>query len=251
MDGRLKGKIALVTGASRGIGRGIAERLGGEGAFVIVHYGQNKGGADSCALAICDAGGEAVAIGADVREDGEIRRLFSETQQILGDRKIDILVNNAGIGGVGGIKDSDPNFIDNLFATNVRGTVLVTKYALEQIRDGGRIITISSMVSFAAYPSTLIYAMTKAALNSFVRSLAVELAPRGITVNGVAPGATATDFIGAILADAELSKFYANAAALGRLGEPDDIAATVAFLASDDGRWITGQVIQASGGMHL
>ncbi|MEA3540253.1 MAG: SDR family oxidoreductase [Pseudomonadota bacterium] len=250
----LQGKAALVTGASRGIGRAIATRLAADGALVAVHYGQRRESAEETARMIEAAGGAAFVVGADVTRPDAIEALFSELTTELaarGHEAIDVLVNNVGIGGGGSIAAMTEADFDRLFATNVKGTFLVTQQALPHLRDGGRVINISSMVSLAAYPGSIAYAMTKAALNSFTLSLAADLARRGITVNAVAPGATATDFIAPLLADAKAAAFYAKAAALGRIGEPAEIAGVVAFLASSDGGWVTGQIIQASGGMHL
>lgn len=250
----LQGKAALVTGASRGIGRAIAIRLAADGALVAVHYGQRREGAEETVRMIEAAGGAAFTVGADVTRRDAIEALFSELTTELaarGHEAIDVLVNNVGIGGGGSIAAMTEADFDRLFATNVKGTFLVTQQALPHLRDGGRVINISSMVSLAAYPGSIAYAMTKAALNSFTLSLAADLAKRGITVNAVAPGATATDFIAPLLADAKAAAFYAKAAALGRIGEPAEIAGVVAFLASADGGWVTGQIIQASGGMHL
>ncbi len=165
--------------------------------------------------------------------------------------ELDILVNNAGIGGGGSIHDVTVEDLDRLIATNIRGVFLLTQRAINRIPDGGRVITITSMVSLAAYPGSIAYALTKAAQNSVIASLAAGLGSRNITVNGVAPGATDTDFIAMLTAVPKLAQIYADKAALKRLGRPDDIAPVVAFLASDNARWITGQIIQASGGMHL
>lgn len=251
---RLNGKTALVTGASRGIGQAIAIRLAAEGALVAVHYGQRRDDAENTVSQIAAAGGQAFAIGADIRQPDAIRSLFTDLTGELAKRDhdaIDVLVNNAGIGLGGSIETVGEDDFDDLFATNVKGTFAVTQQALPHLRDGGRVITVSSMVALAAYPGSIAYAMTKAALNSFTVSLAADLARRGITVNAVAPGATATDFIAPLLADEKLAAFYAKAAALNRIGDPNDIASVVAFLASADGQWMTGQILQASGGMHL
>jgi len=250
----LEGKIALVTGASRGIGRAIALELAKEGAIVGVHYGALREGAEETARMIAQGGGRAFVIGGNIADLPAIDAMLATLDSHLGEHgrdKLDILVNNAGIGGGGAIADVTPEQLDQLIAVNVKGTFLLTQRLLGRIADGGRIINISSMVSLAAYPGSIAYAMTKAAVNSFTASLAAELGPRGITVNAVAPGATDTDFIAAIMARPELVKFYGEQAALKRIGQAEDIAPVVGFLASSAGGWVTGQVIQASGGMHL
>ena len=254
MKARLDGKIALVTGASRGIGRSIAQDLAARGAIVGVHYGRRKDGADETARLIRDAGGRAFVLGGDIADTTAIASLAEELDAALlgfGASALDILVNNAGIGGGGSIADVTPEALEQLLSVNVRGVFLLTQTLLPRIADGGRIINITSMVGLAAYPGSIAYAMTKAAQNSFTASLAAGLGPRGITVNGVAPGATDTDFIAALMARPDLVKFYSAKATLGRIGTPQDIASVVAFLASEDGGWITGQIIEASGGMHL
>lgn len=250
----LKGKFALVTGASRGIGRAIALRLAERGAVVAAHYGRRRDDAEETVRMIAATGGTAFVIGADLAKSADIESFFASLDSEMANRghdAIDILVNNAGIGGGGSIETMKESNFDRLFATNVKGTFLVTQRALPRLRDGGRVITISSMVALAAYPGSIAYAMTKAALNSFTVSLAADLGKRGITVNAVAPGATDTEFIAEYLADPASASFFASAAALGRIGQPGDIAGVVAFLASAEGGWMTGQIVQASGGMHL
>jgi 3-oxoacyl-[acyl-carrier protein] reductase len=250
----LHGRIAMVTGASRGIGRAIASELGAMGSHVIVHYGEREAGAEETAAAIREAGGEASVLGADISQPAAISALFGQVDDLLaslGRDKLDILVNNAGIGGGGGVDDVTLDAFDRLVAVNVRGLFLVTQAALPRLRDGGRIINISSMVGLAAYPGSIAYGMTKAAVNSFTVSLAQALGPRGITVNAVAPGATATDFVQAVLDKPELARHYAAKAALNRIGTPEEVAGPVGFLASPKGGWINGQIVQVSGGMHL
>lgn len=247
----LKGKTALVTGASRGIGREIALTLGKAGTLVFAHYGQRQAGADEVVAEIQAAGGKAIAIGADLRNLAAIDAMFAAIDGELSGSRLDILINNAGVGGGGTVESVDPDAFDRLFETNVKGLFFVSQQAVPRIADGGRIINISSMVSLAAYPGSIAYAMSKASVNSFTRSLAAHLGSRGITVNAVAPGATDTDFIRALMDNPELKEHYAARAALGRIGTVKEIANAVAFLASEEGRWITGQVIQASGGMHL
>ena len=266
MAGELAGRVALVTGASRGIGRAIALRLAEAGAAIAVHYGNSAAAADETVAAIRAAGGTAHAVRADLSpslgdanaggdaqaggQDAAIAGLFAAIDR-LWPEGIDILVNNAGIGMMAALAETDAACFDRQFAINVRAPFFITRAAAARLRDGGRIVTISSMVALAAYPSCIAYAMTKASVNSFTRSLAAELGARGITVNAVAPGATATDFIADLAQNAEVMAALKAGAALGRIGEAGDIAEVVAFLASPAGGWITGQVVQASGGMHL
>ena len=258
MAGELAGRVALVTGASRGIGRAIALRLAEAGAAVAVHYGNSAAAAEATVAAIRAAGGTAHAVRADLApqgaqaggQDAAIAGLFAAIDR-LWPEGIDILVNNAGIGMMAALAETDAACFDRQFAINVRAPFFITRAAAARLRDGGRIVTLSSMVALAAYPSCIAYAMTKASMNSFTRSLAAELGARGITVNAVAPGATATDFIADLAQNGEVMAALKAGTALGRIGEAGDIAEVVAFLASPAGGWITGQVLQASGGMHL
>jgi NAD(P)-dependent dehydrogenase (short-subunit alcohol dehydrogenase family) len=246
----LDGKTALVTGASGGIGRAIAIRLAKAGARVAVHYGSGEERARETVTSIGAVGGRGFAVGADLRDTSAIAALLA-TLAGQGCDPLDILVNNAGVGSSGSLAEtSEPEF-DRLFDTNVRGPFFLTQAALPRLRDGGAIVNISSMVSIVAYPSCIAYALSKAALNSFTRSLAAELGPRRIRVNAVAPGATETAFIAAFLQNQTVVAALEGATALGRIGTPDDIAAVVEFLVSPGGAWVTGQILQASGGMHL
>jgi NAD(P)-dependent dehydrogenase (short-subunit alcohol dehydrogenase family) len=246
----LAGKTALVTGASIGIGRAIALRLANAGARVAVHYNTHRGSAEDTVAEIESAGGEAIAVGADLKHTAEIEALFQALDR-HGFDPLDILVNNAGIGLGGSLADTAEADFDRVIATNVKGPFFVAQAALPRLRDGGAIVNISSMVSVTAYASCIAYALSKAALNSFTRSLAADLGPRRIRVNAVAPGGTDTDFTGGALKTPQLIQILEGMTAFGRVGQPDDIAAVVEFLVSPGGAWITGQVIQASGGMHL
>jgi len=250
MTNTLEGKTALVTGASRGIGRAIALRLAKAGARIAVHYGHAEAAAQETATAITQAGGTAIIVGADLQKVAAIDAMFASLDE-QGFGSFDILVNNAGLGHGATLAETTEADFDRLFATNVKGPFFVTQSALPRLRDGGAIINISSMVSIVAYPSTIAYAASKAALNSFTKSLAADLGPRRIRVNAVAPGATETDFGGGIMHVEQFATALAGMTALGRLGQPEDIASVVEFLASPAGTWITGQIIQASGGMHL
>lgn len=249
--GRLDGKIALVTGASRGIGRAIALRLAADGAQIAVHYATVRGAAEETLAAIHEAGGKGFILAADLSSLSGVEQLADQLRTALDDRPLDILVNNAGIGAGGTIMDTDEARFDRLFAVDVKAPFFVTQRVLPLLTDDGRIINISSVVSMAAYPSTIAYAAAKAAINSMTVSLAAGLGPRGITVNAVAPGATATDFLGPRLNDPAMVDMMASAAVFGRLGQPQDIVGLVAFLAGPEAAWVTGQIIAASGGMHL
>lgn len=245
---------ALVTGASGGLGREIAARLARDGMLVIAHYGRDAAGADETVSRIEAAGGRAVALGADLADLDAIGALFDGVGSALAEHGIgslDVLVNNAGVGGGGAIANVDEAAFDRLFDTNVKGTFFVTQHALERLSDGASIVNISSMVSRAAYPGSIAYGMSKAALNAFTVSLAAALGARGITVNAIAPGATETPFIRAVMDDRARVESIVAGTPLGRLGRPDDISGVVSFLASEDGAWVTGQIIEASGGMHL
>ncbi|MBB3826361.1 SDR family NAD(P)-dependent oxidoreductase [Xanthomonas arboricola] len=242
---KLFGKIALVTGASGGIGRAICLHLADSGAEVIVHYSGNKQGAEKTASAIRDKGATARIIQADLRDPAAIEQLDTQVNAL------DILINNAGVAEGSNLVSTTEAQFDAVFDTNVKGLFFLTQTLLPKLREGGSIINTSSTVSIAAYPDYIAYSMSKAAVNAFTRSLAAGLGARKITVNAVLPGATDTDFINAARDYPGVLDSIAAGTALGRIGKPEDIARVVTFLASPDGAWITGQLIQANGGMHL
>ncbi|MEU8889641.1 SDR family oxidoreductase [Streptomyces sp. NPDC048442] len=247
---RLEGRTALVTGGSRGIGRGIAERLGRDGARVAVHYGTNETAAKEVVGVIEAAGGSAFAIGQELGKQGDAAALWAEFDRHADG--LDILVNNAGIGTSESFASIGEAAFDELFAVNVKAPFFLAQLGAGRLRDGGRIINISSGLSHAAVmPELIAYAMTKGALDVFTRDLSKTLGPRGITVNAVAPGIVDTDVNAGWLRGEENSEGWAAAAAhstLGRVGHTSDIADVVAFLASADGRWITGHWLDATGG---
>ncbi|MFE2724929.1 SDR family oxidoreductase [Kitasatospora sp. NPDC059327] len=252
--GALTGRTALVTGGSRGIGRGIAERLGRDGALVAVHYGGNAEAAAEVVEAIGRAGGRAFAVGAELGVPGDAPALWAAFDEALaahgGGAGLDILVNNAGAGQPGRIHEVTEAEFDRVFAVNARAPFFVVQHGLGRLRDGGRIVNVSSGVTRVAFPAAVSYAMTKGALNTLTLTLAEELGERGITVNAVLPGVVATD-INPWLADPRARERVAAYSTFDRVGEAADVADVVAFLVSDDARWITGQNLDASGGSNL
>jgi 3-oxoacyl-[acyl-carrier protein] reductase len=242
---KLAGKIALVTGASRGIGRAIAERLSRDGASVAINYVRNLDKAEEVFNEITSAGGTAFTIQADVCRIDGIQQLFEKTLEHFG--RLDILVNNAGIRISPTVADLQEEEFDRLFAINVKGPFFACQQAAHQISDGGRIINISSAVTQMMLSGYSIYAASKAAVDQLTRVFAKEVGGRQITVNAVAPGPVDTELLREGKTEEQIQQM-AQMAAFGRLGKVEDIADAVAFLASDDARWITGQVIHVNGG---
>ncbi|MCX5178614.1 SDR family oxidoreductase [Streptomyces virginiae] len=244
-------KNALVTGGSRGIGRAIAERLAADGVTVVLTYASDEAAAHETARRIAEDGGRAFTLRAELGSPGSAAALWA-AYDALGLDGVDIIVNNAGIGlpiPLGEITEQD---FDRVFAVNVRAPFFVVQEALGRLRDGGRIINISSGAARIAMPEILAYGATKGALDTLTLNLAKALGARGITVNSVAPGIVDTDVnAGWLRGNAEAEAHAASLSALGRVGRPEDIADVVGFLASDAARWVTGRVVDATGGSAL
>ena len=245
---KLEGKIAVVTGASKGIGAASARRLAAEGASVVVNYHTSKDGADEVVASIIAAGGKAIAIGADVSDELAIAELFHKTKEVFG--KVDILVNNAGVYAFGPIEEVTAEKYHLEHNLNVLGLILTTKAALPLFpKTGGSIINIGSRVNTVAPANSIISSASKAAVDAITKVLSKELGPRKIRVNSLNPGVITTEgFIAGGLADSPMQKHYVDLTPLGRMGEPDDVALPVVFLASDDARWISGELILVAGG---
>jgi 3-oxoacyl-[acyl-carrier protein] reductase len=246
---KLQSKVAVVTGASKGIGAGIAKALAAEGAAVVVNYASSKAGADAVVEAIVKAGGKAVAVQGDVSKAGDAEGVVAAAVKEFG--RLDVLVNNAGVYDMKPLEAIDEEHYHRIFDTNVLGLLLATKAASPHLREGASVINISSVVTSLNPPGSAVYTATKGAVDSITGVLANELGARRIRVNAINPGIVETEgthaagFIG--------SDFESGAVAqtpLGRTGQPDDIAGVAVFLASDDSRWLTGEKIVASGGLR-
>src|ERR1700730_6011927 len=246
---KLKGKVAVVTGASKGIGAGFAKALAAEGASVVVNYASSKEGADAVVDAISKAGGTAVAVGGDVSKAADAERIISAAIKNYG--RLDILVNNSGVYEFAPIEEVTEDQFHKIFNINVLGVILTTQAAVKHLREGASIINIGSGASSITPPNTAVYTGTKGAVDAITGVLAKELGPRKIRVNSINPGMVETEgvhaagFIG--------SDFEATAVAqtpLGRIGQVDDIATVATFLASNESKWITGELVRAGGGLR-
>lgn len=243
----LNGKIAIVTGASRGIGRQAVIQLAQSGAKVVVNYSSNRGKAEEVVKTIEQFGGQAAAIHADVSKVSEVEALFSETIERFG--RVDILVNNAGILECTAIADVTEEMFDRHFAINVKGTYFTCQQAMKHMAKGGAIINFSTSVSGAMLPTYSVYAATKGAIEQLTRQLAKEFGPKDIVINCIAPGQVSTElFLNGKSQD--LIDSFSRMNAFGRLGEPEDIANAIELLVSDKARWITGQTIRVNGGFN-
>ncbi len=245
---KLSDKIAVVTGASKGIGAEIAKQLAAEGASVVVNYSSSKSGADKVVAEIASGGGKAVAVQADLSKKADIERLFAETKTVFG--RLDILVNNAGIYGFSPMEEVTEEYFHKQFNLNVLGLLLATQAAARLFDSaGGSIVNISSVVSTLGFPYASVYSGTKGAVDAMTRSLAKELGPRGIRVNAINPGMVETEGThSAGITASDMRKQVEAQTPLGRIGKPQDIAGAAVFLASPESSWITGETLVISGG---
>lgn len=247
---KLAGKIALVTGASKGIGTAIAKDLAAEGAAVVVNYSSGRDGADRVVAEIVGAGGRALAVQADLSKPEDVTRLLAATKSEFG--RLDVLVNNAGIYQMAPLEQVDPDHFHRQFNVNVLGLLLTTKEALPLFpAEGGSVINISSVVSTARFPGSSVYSGTKGAVDSITRALSAELGPRKIRVNSINPGMVETEGVHAAgIAGSDMQKAVEAQTPLGRIGKPEDISGIAVFLASPESSWITGETFVISGGMR-
>lgn len=250
MSKKLDGKVAIVTGASKGIGASIAEHLGKEGAKVVVNYAKSREGADKVVSKIVKNGGQALAIQADMTKPAEIKKLFSETVKAFG--KLDVLINNAGVYEFATLEEVTPTHFHKMFDLNVLGLILASQEAVHHFGgNGGNIINISSIASTIARANASVYSATKAAVDAITKSLSKELGPRNIRVNSVNPGLVETEGTHTMgILEGDFRTSVETESPLRRIGQPQDIAPAVVFLASDDSSWITGETLLIAGGVR-
>lgn len=248
--GKLTGKVAIVTGASKGIGAGIAKGLAAEGATVVVNYSSSKTGADKVVAEIAGKGGKAIAVQGDVSKAADVQRIFVETKKAFG--RLDILVNNAGVYQFAPLGEITEEQFHRQFNTNVLGLILATQEAAKYFGDdGGSVINIGSMASAVTPPATAVYTATKGAVDAVTHVLAKELGPKKIRVNSINPGVVETEGVHTMgLMGTEFEKDFTARTPLGRVGQPEDIAPIAVFLASRDSGWLTGETLLASGGLR-
>jgi 3-oxoacyl-[acyl-carrier protein] reductase len=250
MAQKLLGKVAVVTGASKGIGAGIAKQLAADGAAVVVNYSSSKEGADRVVREIERNGGKALAVHANVAKKADIERLFAETKNAFG--RLDILVNNAGVYEFLPLEEITAEHFHKMFDLNVLGLILASKEAAKHFdSSGGSIINISSVASTAAPANTSVYSATKGAVDAVTKSLAKELGPRHIRVNSINPGMVETEGVHAVgIMESEFRRDIESRTPLGRIGQPQDVAPAAVFLASADSAWITGETLVVAGGLR-
>jgi 3-oxoacyl-[acyl-carrier protein] reductase len=248
--GKLTSKVAVVTGASKGIGAGIAKGLAAEGAAVVVNYASSKEGAERVVSEIKAKGGKAVAIQGDVSKAKDVQRLFADTKKAFG--RLDVLVNNAGVYGFAPLEQITEEQFHRMFDTNVLGLILATQEAAKHFgADGGSVINIGSVASSLTAPTTSVYTATKGAVDAVTRTLAKELGPRKIRVNSINPGVVETEGAHAAgVMGSDFQKGFEAQTPLGRIAQPSDIAPVAVFLASQDSAWVTGETLLASGGLR-
>jgi len=249
-DGKLNGKVAVVTGASKGIGAGIAKEFAAEGAAVVVNYASSKTDADKVIDEITKRGGKAVALQGSVAKKAEVERLFAAAEKAFG--KIDIVVNNAGVYEFVPLEEVTEQQFHRMFDTNVLGMLLTTQEALKHFNsEGGSIVNIGSLASSLTPPTAVVYNATKGAVDAITRTLAKELGPRQIRVNSINPGMVVTE--GAIAGgytEGDMRKMFESQTPLGRIGDTTDIAPAAVFFASDDSKWVTGETLLIAGGLR-
>jgi len=247
---KLKGKVAVVTGASKGIGAGIAKSLAAEGALVVVNYASSKEGADRVVAEIKDKGGKAVAVQGDVAKAADVQRIFDETKKAFG--RLDVLVNNAGVYEFASLEDITETQFHRMFNTNVLGLLLATQEAAKHFGpEGGSVINIGSTATEINPPTSAVYTGTKGAVDAITHVLAKELGPKKIRVNSINPGMVETEGVHAAgFIGSDFQKNFEAQTPLGRIGQPDDISPIAVFLASGDSGWLTGELLVASGGLR-